>query len=59
VWCLVVSAGDHDYVVPYTGTRAWVYDMKLQQSKPWRPWSLPGDDQVSLLLRLRLRLLQR
>lgn len=46
--CAVVlaTAGDHDYVVPYTGTRAWVYGMDLQEAKPWHSWSLPGDDQV-------------
>lgn len=45
--CLLAPAGDADYVVPYTGTRAWVYDLNLKQSKPWHSWHIPGDDQVS------------
>lgn len=49
-WCgwlyLHVAEGDHDYVVPYQGTRAWVYDLGLKQAKTWHSWSLPGDDQV-------------
>jgi len=44
--CRVATAGDHDYVVPNTGTRAWVYGMNLQEAKPWHSWSLPGDDLV-------------
>jgi hypothetical protein len=40
------DAGDADYVVPFTGSRAWVYDMGMSQSKPWHTWTLQGDDQV-------------
>jgi hypothetical protein len=40
-------AGDHDYVVPYTGSRAWVYDMGLRQATPWHSWSISGDDEVT------------
>lgn len=36
-------------MVPYTGTRAWVYDLGLKQSRPWHSWSLQGSDQVRTL----------
>ena len=37
-------SGDHDYVVPYTGTRAWVYSVGLRSDSSYRPWFM--DDQV-------------
>ena len=48
-FCFVLfccAAGDADYVVPFTGSRAWVHDMGMKPSKPWHTWTLQGDDQV-------------
>jgi serine carboxypeptidase-like clade 1 len=35
----LIYSGDHDYVVPFTGTRAWVYGLGLPVSAPWHAWS--------------------
>lgn len=48
-FCFVLfccAAGDADYVVPFTGSRAWVHDMGMKPSKPWHTWTLQGDDQA-------------
>lgn len=45
----LVYSGDHDMVVPHTGTRTWVYDKAELGSTdgPLRVWMLDG--QVSFL----------
>jgi hypothetical protein len=42
----LVYSGTADYVVPFTGSRAWVYGLGLPTAKPWRAWSIPGSKQV-------------
>jgi pimeloyl-ACP methyl ester carboxylesterase len=45
----LVLSGDHDYVVPFTGTRDWVYNSGLGlRERPgagWRAWRV-ADRQV-------------
>jgi serine carboxypeptidase-like clade 2 len=36
----LVYSGLRDYVVPFTGTRAWTAGLALQTEFPWRPWKL-------------------
>ncbi|WIA44590.1 hypothetical protein OEZ86_007312 [Tetradesmus obliquus] len=43
----LVYSGTADYVVPFTGSRAWVYGLGLKEAKPWGAWSMPGSQQVS------------
>eukprot|EP00879_Flechtneria_rotunda_P016121 GHRR01016863.1.p1 GENE.GHRR01016863.1~~GHRR01016863.1.p1 ORF type:complete len:501 (+),score=113.92 GHRR01016863.1:376-1878(+) len=43
----LVLSGDHDFVVPFTGTRAWVYSLGLEQRKGWHSWNVPGSKQVA------------
>lgn len=40
----VARSGDHDFVVPFTSTRAWVYSMDLEVEKPYAAWII--DQQV-------------
>lgn len=50
----LVLSGDADYVVPFTGSRAWVYSLRRRVVKPWRPWQLArGDGQVRVRRRSR------
>ncbi|MEW5317236.1 MAG: hypothetical protein WDW38_008553 [Sanguina aurantia] len=34
----LLYSGDHDMVVPFTGTRKWVDAMGLKQLQPYKPW---------------------
>jgi hypothetical protein len=42
----LVYSGTADYIVPFTGSRAWVYGLGMKASKPWHSWSMPGSKQV-------------
>jgi serine carboxypeptidase-like clade 1 len=44
----LIFSGDHDYVVPYTGTRDWVWSMDLRVARGWEwgAWYLEGRGQV-------------
>jgi hypothetical protein len=42
----LVYSGTADYIVPFTGSRTWVYGLGLKASKPWHSWSMPGSKQV-------------
>ena len=41
---MLVYSGDHDMVVPHTGTRAWLYDIAQLggAEEPLRAWMLNG-----------------
>jgi carboxypeptidase C (cathepsin A) len=41
-----VYSGDHDFVVPFTGTRSWVYSLGLNTLTPYAAWYTP-DGQVA------------
>eukprot|EP00878_Enallax_costatus_P028116 GHUV01030330.1.p1 GENE.GHUV01030330.1~~GHUV01030330.1.p1 ORF type:complete len:292 (+),score=52.53 GHUV01030330.1:86-961(+) len=43
----LVLSGDHDYVVPFTSSREWVYDLNYEERKPWHAWRVPGLEQVA------------
>ncbi|XP_021643017.2 putative serine carboxypeptidase-like 52 [Hevea brasiliensis] len=34
--------GDHDMLIPYTGTVAWIYTLNLTGVDDWRPWFVEG-----------------
>jgi serine carboxypeptidase-like clade 2 len=36
----LVFSGLQDFVVPFTGTRAWTAGLQLPIEFPWRPWKL-------------------
>lgn len=38
----MVYSGDHDMVIPHTGSRAWVWALGLKQDGPLLPWSMDG-----------------
>jgi len=38
----LVYSGDHDFVVPFTSTRDWVYRLGLRQEQPYKPWTVDG-----------------
>jgi len=44
VWCFVGS-GDHDTVVPFMSTQAWIRALNYSILQDWRPWLL--EDQVA------------
>jgi len=35
---ILVYAGDVDAIVPYSGSLAWITDLKMKIFTPWRPW---------------------
>jgi len=35
---ILVYAGDVDAIVPYSGSLAWITDLKMNIQNPWRPW---------------------
>ena len=44
----LIFSGDHDYVVPYTGTRDWVWSMNLPVERGWEwgAWYMGAGSQV-------------
>jgi serine carboxypeptidase-like clade 1 len=41
-------SGDTDAAVPFTGTRKWIYNLKLETLKKWRSWKLnENDDKIA------------
>jgi len=41
----LIYSGDHDMIVPFTSTRAWVYGMELEMEAPYAAWMV--DRQVA------------
>lgn len=39
---VLVYSGDHDMVIPHTGSREWVWALGLPQDAPLLPWKLNG-----------------
>ncbi|PRQ22637.1 putative peptidase S10, serine carboxypeptidase, alpha/Beta hydrolase [Rosa chinensis] len=39
---LSVNSGDHDMVVPYLGTIAWIESLNLTVDSSWKPWFVNG-----------------
>ncbi|OWM79151.1 hypothetical protein CDL15_Pgr003322 [Punica granatum] len=38
----LVYSGDHDMVVPYVGTEAWIQRLNMSLTTEWEPWLLEG-----------------
>ncbi|XP_037494224.1 serine carboxypeptidase-like 18 [Jatropha curcas] len=38
----LVYSGDHDMLIPYTGTVTWINSLNLTMSDGWRPWFVEG-----------------
>lgn len=38
----LVYSGDHDMLIPYTGTVVWIYTLNLTIVDDWRPWFVEG-----------------
>lgn len=34
----LIYCGDHDMMVPYTGTEAWIKSLNYSITDDWRPW---------------------
>ena len=41
---LLVFSGDLDAIVPTPGTRAWLEQLDMQVTQPWRPWNAMGSN---------------
>ncbi|KAI9124100.1 hypothetical protein K1719_005400 [Acacia pycnantha] len=39
---VLIYSGDHDMVIPYLGTIAWVKSLNLTERRRWRPWYVQG-----------------
>ena len=35
-------SGDHDMLIPYVGTQAWIASLNLNISEDWQPWFVDG-----------------
>jgi len=38
----VFGSGDHDAVVPFLSTQAWIRDLNYSIVDDWRPWFVNG-----------------
>lgn len=38
----LIYSGDHDYVVPFTGTRAWLHSLGRAHRHRWQAWTMDG-----------------
>jgi serine carboxypeptidase-like clade 1 len=38
----LIYSGDHDYVVPFTGTRAWLHSLGRAHMHKWQAWTMDG-----------------
>ncbi|XP_020103833.1 serine carboxypeptidase-like 1 isoform X1 [Ananas comosus] len=38
----LVYSGDHDFVIPFLGTQAWIRSLNFSIVDEWRPWSVDG-----------------
>ncbi|KAF5177157.1 Serine carboxypeptidase-like, partial [Thalictrum thalictroides] len=38
----LVYSGDHDMLVPFLGTQAWIRSLNYSISDEWRPWTVDG-----------------
>jgi serine carboxypeptidase-like clade 1 len=38
----LVYSGDHDMIIPFTGTRSWVYGMGLPEDGQYKAWMMGG-----------------
>nr|CAD1837307.1 unnamed protein product [Ananas comosus var. bracteatus] len=38
----LVYSGDHDFVIPFLGTQAWIRSLNFSVVDEWRPWSVDG-----------------
>ncbi|KAK9851356.1 hypothetical protein WJX84_001052, partial [Apatococcus fuscideae] len=41
----LIFSGDHDTVVPHTGTESWIASLNLDLLTPWTPWYYPDSAQ--------------
>lgn len=39
---VLIYSGDHDMVVPYIATHAWIVSLNLSIAHDWRPWFVDG-----------------
>lgn len=39
---VLIYSGDHDMVIPYIATHAWIESLNLTIAKDWRPWFVDG-----------------
>ncbi|OWM79154.1 hypothetical protein CDL15_Pgr003325 [Punica granatum] len=38
----LVYSGDHDMLIPHTGTEGWIYSFNMTVVDDWRPWFVDG-----------------
>ena len=39
---MLVYSGDHDLIIPFTGTRRWVYGLGLTEASKYAAWMMGG-----------------
>ncbi|KAM3683707.1 hypothetical protein ACB094_12G167300 [Castanea mollissima] len=39
---VLIYSGDHDMVIPYIATHAWIVSLNLTIAQDWRPWFVDG-----------------
>ncbi|XP_059445961.1 serine carboxypeptidase-like 7 isoform X2 [Corylus avellana] len=39
---VLIYSGDHDMVIPYIATHAWIESLNLTTAQDWRPWFVDG-----------------